>query len=242
MALRKTFAVMFACLFVLLAFNDYVSAETVEEERIFKIDASDLVNYTAVFNIVNASNNQYSNYNVLVEPFIENSSISGGYSGSLLPPARFQLSGGESSSTNNKLVLASFVEFNEKNLLSGSSISWWRVPYYYNHSIAGSRNWDLTLRIFHVDMPRHVNLSFEYAVAGQNYPVYPTDEAHPSLIFERTYNNCGNTRNDQVYYMDIDKTMPANDTLVDPDKPLNLTAVQSTGATGYTFFTCYLFI
>lgn len=211
-------------MFLLSPINSYVNAEVVEQTKVFHIEQSDIVNYASVLNIVNSSNNQYTNYEKLVTPFIENTSISGGYSGSFLPPSKFQLNSATGSALNDHLILTSFVEFEQKNLLSGSSVSWWRCPYFYNGSQPDSRDWILDLSIYHVDLPRQVNISWEKATGSDNYPAYPTNSAHPSLIFKRDYTDCGQTQDDKQYDITTSFTVPANDTLVNPNMPLNLTA------------------
>lgn len=223
--MRATILTIFCvAMFLLLPINAYVHAEVIEQTRVFQIDASDVVDYASILNIVNSSNNQYTNYEKLVTPFIENTSISGGYSGSFLPPSKFQLNSATSSDLNNHLILTSFVEFEGKNLLSGSSVSWWRCPYFYNGSQPDSRDWNLGLYIYHVDLPRQVNISWEKATGSANYPAYPTDSAHPSLVFSRGYTDCGQTQDDKQYNLTNSFTVPANDTLVNPDMPLNLIA------------------
>ena len=207
-------------MFLLLPLNTYVHAEVVEQTRIFQIDPSDTIDYGSVLNIANESNNQYTNYEKLVVPFIENTSISGGFSGSFMPPTKFQLDSASSSAVNNHLILSSFVKFEQKNLLSGSSVSWWRCPYYYNGSFSSSRNWNLDLSIYHVDLPRQVNISWENAISPNNYPALPTDSAHPSLIFEKSYSDCGQTQNNEQYNLTNSFTLPVNDTLVNPELPL----------------------
>lgn len=218
----KTISLFCIVMMLLLPINSYVRAEVVEQTRVLYIAPSDVVNYTSVLNIVNETNNQYTNYERLVLPFIDNTSISGGYSGSFLPPSKFQLEDAKNSNINNHLILASFVEFQRKNLLSGASVSWWRCPYFYNSSTIISNNWALNLSIYHVDLPRQVNISWELATGTNNYPPVPTDSAHPSLIFQREYINCGQTQNDKQWNISTSFTIPANDTLVNSDLPLNL--------------------
>ena len=174
-------------------------------------------------NIINTSNDQYTNDKLLIEQFEQDTGISGGFSGSFLPPAKFQLNDANTSASNNHLVMASIVEFNRKNLLSGASISWWRCPYFYNSSFSTSRDWNLNMSIYHVDLPRVVNFSFDYAGGGNNYPVVPTASSHPSLIFQKSFTNCGSTQNDEQWNFTKTAIIPANDTLVDPELPYNET-------------------
>ena len=228
------FAVFVTSLFLLTIMNPVVSAGVVEEERIIHIESDNVLDYTSKLNIINGSrdssnynenyidNSNYTNFGKLVTPFMENTSIYGGFSGSFLPPAQFILDSPSPRATDNtNLVLTSFVEFQRKNLLSGASVSWWRSPYFYNQSVPASKNWDVTLSIYHVDMPRNVNLSFS---GVGNSPVLPTEDAHPSLIFQRSYTNAGNVQDDKQWAIDNSFVMPVNDTLTDPELPYNQTS------------------
>lgn len=208
---------------MLMPLNQVVQADTVEEERILLIESDPDINYDSILNIVNISNDQYTNDKLLVNQFEQDTGISGGFSGSFLPPAKFQLNDANTSASNTNLVLSSIVEFNKKNLLSGASISWWRCPYFYNSSVSASRDWSLNMSIYHVDLPRLVNFSFANAGVGDNYPVVPTASAHPSLIFQKNFTNCGSTQDDEQWNFTKTVDIPANDTLVDPDLPFNET-------------------
>ena len=220
------FAIFIITIFMLTSMNQVVSASTIEVERQLQIEADPSVEYASVLNIINQSNAQFTNYEQLVNEFEVQSGISGGYTGSFLPPAKMQLNGGNASYSNNKLHLVSFVEFNRKTLLSGSSVSWWRCPYYFNGSNTIDRNWNLELTIYHTDMPRKENLSFEKAGVGLNYPVVPTNYGHPSIVFTKSYSNCGDVANNGDSQFTIDKsiTIQKNDTLVNQDLPYNETS------------------
>jgi len=207
-------------------FSQVVSAEVTQVSKTLYIQPNFNFDYTTSLNIVNKSNINYTNTELLIEPFILDSGIDGGFSGSFLPPAKFQLNDATSSSTNDHLILSSIVEFNRKNLLSGSSVSWWRCPYFYNSSIPASRDWGLTLSIYHLNTPRTANLSFEYAGGISNYPVVPTLHSDPSLIFTKTYSDCGQTQNDNQWNFTRFGKLPLNETLLDPDLPLQTDSLE----------------
>lgn len=208
------FALFVVAMFLLSPLYQVVSADVVEETRILQIEADQNANvtYSSVLNIMNNTTNQrFTNFNQLVEPFISATGIDGGYAGSFLPPARFQLNATELSTPtptqNSNFVMSSVVEFKKKNLLTGSSESWWRCPFWFNHST--NSNFDMELKIYHVDLPRMVNLTFQ---TGDNTVPVPTAESHPSLVFERTYFGSGNTRDDSQYYTEDYINIPINDT------------------------------
>lgn len=222
----KFSVVLVISVFLLVHMNQVVAANVQEESRTFYIQPNPDVNYLTSLNIVNGTNNNFTNNKVLIEPFIAQSGIDGGYSGSFLPPVKFQLNDAASTDWNNHLVLSSVVEFNRKNLLSGASESWWRCPYYYNATYNGveeplNQDWDLTLSIYHVNTPRTANFSFEYQT-GVNWPLVPTAESRPSLIFTRYYEDCGKTQDWKQWNFSAVGKLPTNDTLEFPDLPLQL--------------------
>ena len=205
-------------------FTQVVSAEVTEVNRTLFIQANPDFDYDAQFNIVNDTNNNYTNYNLLVQPFIDDSSISGGFSGSFLPPIKFQLDNASTEESNDNLILASVVEFQRKNLLSGASVSWWRCPYYYNTSLGINKDWDVELSIYQIKNPRSCNLSFSRAFTGENWPVIPEQTSYSSLVFQKSYTDCGQTQNNEQYNFTKIGKIPVNDTLLDSNLPLNLNA------------------
>lgn len=229
MKYRIFFAVFVVTIFMLVLMNPVVSAEVIQQERKFFIEADNIVDYTSELNIVNGTNSDYTNFVQLVSPFMQQTGVVGGFAGSFLPPTHFILGSQEPRSTeNNNLVLSSFVKFQKKNLLSGASVSWWRCPYFYNQSVSESKDWNLKLSIYHVDMPRNVNYSFESCIAGENYPnIVPEDYAHPSLVFQRSFTDCGNIQDSFQYAIDNSFSIPVNDTLVNPELEFNDTALPS---------------
>jgi len=220
---KSMFAFVTIAIFLLLPFNQVVSADVVEETKVVQIDAATLegFEYTSIMNIVNTTNDEFTNEKLLIEPFEEKTGVSGMISGSFMPPARFQLDSAIGSFGNQNLILASTVEFNKKNILSGASESWWRCPFAYTYYRPRSCSFDLKMSIYHVDLPRTVNLTFTNPNPLINYPVYPTNTAHPSLVYQKSYTNCGATNNSQQTFVHVPTYLPVNDTLVDSTKPLN---------------------
>lgn len=226
--MRKViFAAFFILMFLLAPLQTKVLGDVVEESKTLYIQADPDANvtYSSIMNIVNNTTNQrFTNFNLLVEPFITATGIDGGYAGSMLPPARFQLNATELSTPtptqHNDLVLATTVEFKKKNLLSGSSESWWRCPLWYNYST--NSNFVMEFKIFHVDLPRKVNLTF---LTSDNTEPVPSAESHPSLVFERVYTSCGGIRNNEQYYTEDYIPIPINDTW-NSSKPNLLTASE----------------
>jgi hypothetical protein len=225
------FAVFVISMFLLSPMNQVVSAETVPVTKIVDIEADSAIDYAATLNIINNSNVKYTNEELLISAFEDKTGVTGMISGSFMPPAKFQLGDnilGVGSWVNDNLVLASTVQFQKKNLLSGASSSWWRCPYYYDSSVASSKDFSVRLSIYHTDLPRTTNLTTTTAdLYNTVNNKIPQAMAHPSLVYQQTYLNCGNTNTTNQTFIEVSNTMPVNDTLVNPDKPLNLTADHS---------------
>jgi len=226
MSKTKISVILVISIFLLMQMNQVVAADVQEKSRTFYIQPNPDVDYLTSLNIINGTNNNFTNNKLLIEPFTTQSGIDGGYSGSFLPPVKFQLNDAMGTDWNTHLVLSSIVEFNRKNLLSGASESWWRCPYYYNATYNGVENpdnqdWDLTLSIYHVNTPRTANFSFEHQT-GVNWPLVPTAESRPSLIFTRYYEDCGKTQDWKQWNYSAVGKLPTNDTLEFPDLPLQL--------------------
>ena len=140
------FALTITALFLLMPYNNVVMAETIEQTKVLYIGSPRDMEYGSSLNILNNTTNQrFTNSELLVKDFTTKTGIDGGFAGSLMPPALFQTNFGKLSNKNDNLILASTVEFQEKNLLSGASESWWRCPYAWNWSISVQRNWYLDL-------------------------------------------------------------------------------------------------
>ena len=198
---------------LIMPFNQVVSADLRQDTRVLDIRQDADTPYASVMNIANnTTNNRFKNNELLVEDFVSKMGFDGGFSGSLLPPSRFQFNFANTSNKNENLVLAHSIEFQEKNLLSGASESWWRCPYYWNYSVSAQRDFDVKLSIYMVDDPRKANLTFPLLTSGNNNPAKPNNESHPSLVFERAYSNVGTTHDSNQTWTDSIEYLPVNDT------------------------------
>ena len=197
-------------IFLLMPMNNVVRAEVVSETKILYIDHAQDVGYSSSMNILNnTTNNRFSNAELLIPDFSSKVGFDGGFSGSFLPPSKFQANFGTTSTNNNHLILANTIEFQQKNLLSGASESWWRCPYMWNYSISTSRDWDLLMSIYIVDDPRNANLTFP--TANSNIGAIPNEECFPSLVFQKQFSDVGTTSNDNQTWTHHEVLIPKDD-------------------------------
>ena len=69
---KKYFSIFVIALFILILFNQPVYAQNInEQERVLYIEPEEVtgLNYSSVLNILNETNHQYTNENVLIESF-----------------------------------------------------------------------------------------------------------------------------------------------------------------------------
>jgi hypothetical protein len=175
--------------------------QTVETTRTIRIKPSQ--NGGGMYlNIMNASNQQYSNYNVSVKPFMDNSTNTGVILSSPEVVNIMQLTSVSDDKDNTDFRIATYHKFHSFNVMGGFSTSWWRVPYYYNISSLGEQ-FDLTLKIWKITYP--ANCSF--MLDGMN-ELIPNIQYQPSFVWEKTFTDIGYHNDSYSWFTKTNISLP----------------------------------
>jgi len=169
-------AIISIILVLLLIGTTMVSAAEVRSiENLIRIDPENPEYYTDTFNWSDPDNADLTNYEQLVVPFMNDTNISGTFSGTFMPPILTNLSDDESPSAS---WVSSVARFKSQWIMSGSSYSWWRAPI---NNITGFF-W-VNLTIWHVDNPSLLDITSDY---GE-----PNIMSKPTKIYRNLYNSSG---------------------------------------------------
>ena len=166
----KPQAVLITLLLVIMAFSPAVSArQTAEHIQIVTIDPDpDQMVWNSTFNMSDPANRNLSNYNQTIIPFQNNTSIDGIFTGTFLPPMIWKVA---DNTSYDKFYFMQLVRFKSSWIMSGSSVSWWRVP------VLNITDWDyLSLFIYRVGNPGLLRLN-----ASQ--PGVPNPASRPLLAY-----------------------------------------------------------
>jgi len=137
------------------------------------------VNYT--WNSSDPSNTYLFNWNQTVDPFEQNNSLNGSFTGTFLPPIEFEV-----TKFVNTLTLMGLVKFKSTWIMSGSTESWWRIP------CQGPGWGDSTnLTIWHIDSPATLNVTDTGT---------PNNISHPTKVFDQDFDMNVASLNKSVRY------------------------------------------
>ena len=174
---RKGAIVTFSLLTALIMLCSTAQAATLEWEQMVHIDPPDDVDFNQTFNASASNATDWTNYNATILPFMNDTNISGTFTGSFLPPVVYELN----TATSWGTYIGSVVRFKSEWVMSGSSVSWWRCP------ALNLTGWSVFyLRIWRLEAPGWLNVT--WAGAG------PNEASRPFKVFE-TWNS-GATIND----------------------------------------------
>jgi len=170
--MRRVCAIMVALTVILAALAPSVAAaKTYTVDGVIRYSPSMTGNVT--YNMTDQANWSLTSYNATVVPFMNESGINGTFTGPFMPPMLYQLS------EDDKLVeshLMSVVKFQSRWVMSGSSVSWWRVPMF------NITDWDyFYLNIWHLDRPEFLEGLDEFD------PPIPTAHTLPTLTYSDFY-------------------------------------------------------
>ena len=176
--------IVFATLATLIMLCAPASAATLEWEQWVRIDPSDDMTYNETFNASASNSTDWTNYNATIIPFMNDTNISGTFTGSYLPPVVYELNDQLTWST----VIGSVVRFKSEWVMSGSSVSWWRCP------ALNLTGWStFYLKIWRLESPGWLNI--EWPPAG------PNGASRPFKVYETWY--AGATRNETWISHDV---------------------------------------
>lgn len=173
---------------VAMAFSPIVSArQTAEHIQIVTIDPDpDQMVWNSTFNMSDPANRYLSNYNQTIIPFMNNTSIDGVFTGTFLPPMTWKVA---DDTSFDQFIFMQLVRFKSSWIMSGSSVSWWRVP------VLNITDWDsLTLFLWRVGNPGLLSLD-----ASQ--PGVPNPASRPLWVYSENY--WAEARNDTWYEQNV---------------------------------------
>lgn len=126
------------------------AVEMREIDQLMRIDPYYPDDYTDVINWSDPASADLSNYNSTVIPFMEETNITGSFTGSFMPPILAQVS---ESTTADLSWISCVARFKSDWVMSGSSYSWWRLPI---QNMSGFSYINLT--IWHLDNPPFIDI------------------------------------------------------------------------------------
>jgi hypothetical protein len=104
----------------------YASALVYEWEEWIGVYADDDLDADLEWNCSASNASDFTNYNQTILPFINSTNITGTFTGSYTPPIVASLD--NTSTRFDETWIGTLCEFKSDWIMSGSSISWWRVP------------------------------------------------------------------------------------------------------------------
>lgn len=103
-----------------------VLAEPVERTQMLYIDPDpDAMVWNDTFNVSDPSSSSLLNYEQTIKPFMDETNITGTFTGTYLPPMIWEVS---DNNTFDGFSFFQLVRFKSEWIMSGSSVSWWRIP------------------------------------------------------------------------------------------------------------------
>lgn len=183
----RTWAVLMAILLVSMLFFPVVSArQTTEHIQYLTINPDeDIMTWNTTFNMSDPASRSLSNYNQTIVPFMNNTSIEGVFTGTFMPPMQWQVSN-ETSFVYSQFM--QLVRFKATWIMSGSSVSWWRVP------VMNITDWDeLSISIWRIGNPGLLELDVGTTA--------PNAASHPIWVYWETY--WAEARNDTWYEQNV---------------------------------------
>jgi hypothetical protein len=172
------YLVVFVVVAVVMACVPAEALRTVETEQLIYITPDgDEMEWNGTYNASSSDAQALSNYNVSAVPFMNSSNVSGTFTGPFTPPMFYKVAN-ETAWTNDRVT--TIVRFKSEEVMSGSSVSWWRLPALELKNPVDE--WLVTMRLWHVDSPGLVDDTIVEDLLD-NEP----NMARTSLIFTRVY-------------------------------------------------------
>jgi hypothetical protein len=163
---------------------DQFSTGPREENYYVRFNSDPSAGYTMTFNLSYQNNSNLFNYNQTVGPFLNNTTIVGTVTGPWMPPSLVTFQNSSAIYT----ILASMVQFKSNQVMSGSSYSWWRVPF-EDPNVTSCQ-----LKIWKVENPSQVNWT------GTGLSKVPNALCHPNLVWSNLYNLRSLTELNKTHY------------------------------------------
>ena len=169
----KTGAVIMTLFLVLMTFSPVVSArQTTELTQILTVNPDESMVWNSTFNMSDPASANLTNYEQTVQPFMNESGISGIFTGTFMPPMVWQVA---DNTSYDGFYFMQLVSFKPDWIMSGSSVSWWRMP------VLNVTNWDrLFMMIYRIGNPGFLTLN-------ASIPSIPNPASRPLKVYEQEY-------------------------------------------------------
>lgn len=151
------------------------AVETREIEQLTLVTPLYEDDYNTTINWSDPASASLSNYNSTVIPFMEETNVSGTFTGSFMPPILAQVS---DSTSATEAWVSCIARFKSDWVMSGSSYSWWRVPIQNISDFSF-----INLTIWHLDNPSLISITDS---SGD-----PNEATRPMRIYSNLYNPDG---------------------------------------------------
>ena len=169
----KITAVFVVSILILMLFSPVVSArETNDVIQVLTVNPDDSMVWTSTFNMSDPANADLLNFNQTVEPFMNETGIEGIFTGTFMPPMIWQVA---DDTSFDGFYFMQLVSFKPDWIMSGSSVSWWRMP------VLNVTDWDrLWMMIYRIGNPGHLTLN-------ASAPSLPNPASRPLKVYEQEY-------------------------------------------------------
>lgn len=170
--------IVFIVVAVVMASVPVEALRTEATDQVVYIDPDpDEMEFNETYNASAPEARSLSNYNVSAVPFMNASGVSGTFTGPFTPPLFYKVAE-ETNWTNDRV--STIVRFKSEEVMSGSSVSWWRCPAL---GLKGNdTNFTVLFRIWHVDSPGLLDSD----IVGDLYDNEP-NMARTTIVFGRAY-------------------------------------------------------
>jgi len=167
----RVVAVTFVLLVLGMAMSPSVlGAETREVYGSLRLEADADFDANFTFNLSDPANSYLMNWNQTVEGFQDNASLDGAFTGPFLPPLEMLVK--TNLNDVETLTACGVTRFKKEWVMSGSTESWWRVPWrgpYYGDTV--------NLTLWRVGSPDQLNFTTDT----------PNSASHPTKVFDHSY-------------------------------------------------------
>lgn len=170
--------IVFVVVAVVMACVPAEALRTEATDQVVYIDPDpDEMEFNETYNASAPEARALSNYNVSAVPFMNASNVTGTFTGPFTPPLFYKVAE-ETNWTNDRV--STIVRFKSEEVMSGSSVSWWRCPAL---GLKGNdTNFSVILRIWHVDCPGLLDSD----IVADLYDNEP-NMARTTIVFGRGY-------------------------------------------------------
>lgn len=169
----KIWTLIMTLFLVLMAFSPIVSAtQTTELTQILTVNPDESMVWNSTFNMSDPASANLMNYNQTVQPFMNDTGISGIFTGTFMPPMIWQVA---DNTSFDGFFFMQLVSFRPDWIMSGSSVSWWRLP------VLNVTDWDrLWMMIYRIGNPGFLTLD-------NSAPSIPNPSSRPLKVYEQEY-------------------------------------------------------